>query len=184
MADREVIKGTVASKSRKGNSIKMEDGNWYGVYKAEDLNHVNWKDEVEFLWEFDKTGSYRNIKGKVKVLGASTGGSSVSSPAPRGGGFNNLGVELGHASNLAMHSLNAEGCTPASAATEEEYYRTFASRTIRFYKEMKTLRDAAEKALKASPAVSDSAEDLPIAKVATPAGEDKPFEPETVDDIF
>ena len=96
----ELVSGVVESKSKKGNSIKV-DGEWYGTFNASDLP-AEWKDNVTFEYNMDKTGRYRNIvKGSVKVLD-SAGASAVTGggAAPRSN--NMLGVELGHASNLAM----------------------------------------------------------------------------------
>ena len=129
------IQGKVESKSRKGNSIKI-DGDWYGCFSPADLNHVEWKDEVKFSWE--AKGEYKNIKGPVVVTGADSGaGGSAPSASPVRNG--NLGVELGHASNLAMRMMeqNASlGCTIGST----EYYQKFAEYTVDMYKVMQGLR--------------------------------------------
>ena len=124
------IAGKVESKSRKGNSIKV-DGNWYGVFAAADLDHVNWKDDVKFSYEVK--GDYRNIKGPVVTT---AGGAS----APSGGGKvvnGNLGVELGHASNLAMRMMEQAGTAPVGTT---DYYKQFAEYTVDMYKVMQGLR--------------------------------------------
>jgi len=126
------IQGKVESKSRKGNSIKI-DGDWYGTFSPADLSHVEWKDEVKFSWE--PKGEYKNIKGPVVVTGADSGaGSSPSSSPTRNG---NLGVELGHASNLAMRMME-QASSPTVGSTE--YYRMFAEFTEDMYKVMQGLR--------------------------------------------
>lgn len=135
----EMVKGVVESKARNGSSIKV-DGEWYGTYKGKGLESVNWKDTVEFLYEMDKSGKYRNIKGAVKVLGggAPSSGGGVSAPS-NGGGYNNLGVELGHASKLAMdlaiciHGGNEIG--------GREFYKTWLEHTEKVYECMKKLRE-------------------------------------------
>ena len=129
----EIVKGNVASKSRKGNSIKVGD-DWYSVYSAKDLEHVNWKDDVEFMYE--QKGKYKNIKGDVTVT--SKGGSSGGSKPSGGSGFSNTGVELGHASNLAMRMM--EQTERTLTVGSPEYYKQFADYTMGMYKVMKMLR--------------------------------------------
>lgn len=133
----EIVKGNVASKSRKGNSIKVND-DWYSCYSASDLDHVNWKDDVEFMYE--QKGKYKNIKGDVTVT--SKGGSSGGSKPSGGGGYNNTGVELGHASNLAMRMMEQGWVNEAGPAAvgSPEYYKQFAEYTMGMYKVMKMLR--------------------------------------------
>ena len=127
------IAGNVESKSRKGNSIKV-DGNWYGCFKSADLDHVEWKDDVKFSYEVK--GDYRNIKGPV------TTGAASSSPAASGGkpsgGFSNVGVELGHAANLAMRMMEQDNEVDAVGSTA--YYKQFSVYTEDMYKLMKALR--------------------------------------------
>ena len=129
------VSGMVESKSRKGNSIKV-DGDWYSTFKAEDLNHVNWKDNVVFA--FEQKGEYKNIKGKVQR----SGGSSAS-PAKSGGGYSTLGVEMGHASNLAMRMMEQHMNANLDSAIEigsPEYYKQFLTYTETVYKLMRQLK--------------------------------------------
>lgn len=126
------VTGNVESKSRKGNSIKV-GGDWYSTFKSQDLDHINWKDDVEFLYE--QKGEYKNIKGKVTKT---AGGGSVSNTSGGGKPFSNLGVELGHASNLAMRMMEqeVEGAEVGTAA----YFKQFVTYTDQMYKVMKSLR--------------------------------------------
>lgn len=129
-APTKTISGTVQSKSRKGNSIKVDD-EWYSVFSSADLDHVNWKDEVVF--NYAMKGDYRNIKGKVRVSG-SGGGSSA--PKKKDDGYL-LGVELGHASKLAMDmSLKTD-----LEVGSPEFYKFFMEHTQNVHKMMKVLKD-------------------------------------------
>ena len=128
----ETLSGKVESKSKKGNSIKV-DGEWYSTFSSDDLDHVEWKDDVVFNWELAK-GKYRNIKGKVRVSGS---GAGTASPAASKGGWSNTGVELGHAANLAMRMM--EQGTPPTVGTPE-YYKQFLKYTEDMYKLMKGVR--------------------------------------------
>lgn len=128
------VTGVVESKSRKGNSIKV-DGEWYGTFSAADLNNVEWKDSVEFMWDYDKTGKYKNIKGKV----TKTDGATSSPPSGRGKANNySLGVELGHASNLAMRMM--EQLDYEYEVGSADWYKAFIEFTNKNYKVMSALR--------------------------------------------
>ena len=73
-------KGNVESKRRDGKGIKLQDGNWYSVFKASELEDVNRGDLVEF--EYTEKGNFKNISTDVKVLSASpSAGSTASAPA-------------------------------------------------------------------------------------------------------
>lgn len=126
----EKVTGNVESKSRKGNAIKV-GGEWYSTYAAADLNHIEWKDDVEFLYEMK--GKYRNIKGAVTKV---AGGTPSSAPASKGGGYSNLGVELGHASNLAMRMMHDSEHPVGSAA----WIKEFVVNTETMYAVMKRIR--------------------------------------------
>lgn len=133
----EKVTGTIASKSRKGNSIKIGD-DWYSTFSADDLNHVNWKDEVEFLYE--QKGQYKNIKGKVQLVGS--GASPSKSGGGSGGGYSSIGVELGHAANLAMRMMEQQaGDANVGSA---DYYKEFTEHTVNMYKVMKAIRAKVE----------------------------------------
>ena len=140
----EKVSGKVESMSRKGNSIKV-GGEWYSVAPqavATAMKGVAWKDEVEFMYE--QKGQYKNIKGVVTVLGG--GGSSVAPAASRsGGGYSNIGVEVGHAANLAMEMMGQKVLDAESVGTKE-YYQAFAQYTLEMYKVMKGIRSKIETA--------------------------------------
>jgi hypothetical protein len=118
-------------KDRKGLCINDV---WYSSW---DPISVNRGDEV--LFNFVKKGQYNNIKGKVRVTGKGT--APASSPRSSGG-YSNIGVEIGHASNLAMRTieqmLNCGDEVPDAGSSE--YYKLFAERTIEIYTLMKGIR--------------------------------------------
>ena len=128
----ESYKGTIASKSKKGNSMKGDDGEWYSLFSAEDFVG-EWKDTVDFLWEYDKTGKYRNIKkGTMKVTSA--GAAGLPSHVP----YSNLGVELGHASNVAKDMAIAK--FKSTEVGSPEFYKFWMDTTQDVYAMMKGLR--------------------------------------------
>lgn len=145
--DMEKVTGLVESKSRKGNSIKV-NGEWYSVFSSADMP-AEWKDTVDFLWEPDKTGAYKNIKkGTIKVLsggdsGAPSGSSGYTPPK-----FNNLGVELGHAANLAMEMTLQSSHGGEGQVGSTEMYKFWMEHTDNIYKMMKGLRAKYEDAPK------------------------------------
>jgi len=149
----EQVTGVVESKRRDGNAIRV-NGEWYGTYKGKGLESVNWQDQVSFLFEKDKSGRYNNIKGTVKVLakGAAPARSQTITPSSNGRPvYSNLGVELGHASKLALdiaiHMMPQE-------VGSSEFYRCWIEQTEKVYRGMQGLRSAYEKkeAAKSEPA--------------------------------
>jgi hypothetical protein len=128
MSELKTVSGVVASKSRKGNSIKVGD-DWYSTFNASDLSHVNWKDTVSFSYVLK--GEYRNIKGKVKIT------ATDDSPKSKGG-YSNLGVELGHASKLAMDMSTHKFA--ADDVGSPEFYKFWMNETQTIHKAMSALR--------------------------------------------
>lgn len=135
----ETVSGKVESKSRKGNSIKV-NGEWYGTFSADELAHVNWKDEVVF--NYVTKGDYRNIKGKVRV--SSSGGPASSASSSRGNSM--LGVELGHASKLAMDATIARYSNHTSNICTPEFFKEWLKNTETVHGVMKGLRAKHENA--------------------------------------
>lgn len=165
----ENLTGAVEAKSKKGNSI-LVDGEWYGTFSASDMSHVDRGDDVQFSWEFDrKTGKYRNIKGPIKTT---TGGTKSSSSPPAKKKDFNLGVELGHASNLAMTVMLAANADHVAEIGGTDFYREWAEHTRKIKGVMDGLRAEYEsgppmvastepaKALDPKPKVEVAEEDL------------------------
>jgi hypothetical protein len=166
----EKVSGVVESKSKKGNSIKV-NGEWYSVFSPADMP-AEWKDDVDFLWEADKTGKYRNIKkGTIRVGGSgSVGGGGA--PSAAGKPYSNLGVELGHASNVAKDMAIAK--FPVEEIGGTEFYRWWIDETQNVYKMMKGLRAKFEDTPVPAPSLPKPVEEL-VLRTASPA---------TVDDLF
>ena len=159
------IAGKVESMSKKGNSIKV-NGEWYSVAPqaaATALKGVAWKDEVEFLYE--QKGQYKNIKGVVTVVSGTGSPAANSSRGGNGGGYSNIGVEVGHAANLAMNMMEQQAMTSSTALAvgSKEYYQTFAQYTLDMYKVMKGIRSKIEQpvpVVEPTPPVVDSVPEL------------------------
>lgn len=136
MAEYETIKGTVESKRKDGTAIKV-NGEWYSAYKAIDLDHVNWKDEIEM--DFVRKGRFLNVKGRPKVLSSGGGASGSSAPTARAG-FSNAGVEVGHAWNSAVQIVLSTN----DASSTEDIIQECAVVAARVYAVCSSLRSLAE----------------------------------------
>lgn len=126
--------GTVASKARNGSSIKIGD-DWYGAFKGKGLEQIEQGHTVQVDWDFDKTGKYRNIK-SVSVVGGAPRAPAQATGG--GGGYSNLGVELGHASKLAMDLVLAIH-DPRNVG-DDDFYHDWMKHTRKVYKAMSALR--------------------------------------------
>jgi hypothetical protein len=147
-----IVTGTVASKARNGTSIKIGE-DWFGSFKGKGLEAIEQGHSVQVDWDYDKTGKYKNIK-TVSVLG----GAAVARPAVAssgGGGYSNLGVELGHASKLAM-DLALAMHDPRNVG-DDDFYADWIKHTRKVYKAMTALRAEMSKPVDA-PAAAPAAE--------------------------
>lgn len=74
----------VASKSRDGRSIKIDD-QWYKAFNSSQLSDVEWKDTINLTYNTrEKAGvTYYNIQGAPEIIEKANGGGS---PAPSSGG--------------------------------------------------------------------------------------------------
>lgn len=150
------LTGTVASKARNGSSIKIGD-DWYGAFKGKGLETVEQGHTVQIEWDYDKTGKYRNIKSCMVVGGAARAPAQVSG-GTGSNGYSNLGVELGHASKLAMDICLAMH-DPRNVG-DDDFYNDWAKHTRKVYKTMQALRTEfskpAETAAPAAPKEEES----------------------------
>ena len=149
------VTGKVESMSKKGNSIKV-GGEWYSVAPqaaSTALKGVQWKDEVEFLYE--QKGQYKNIKGVVTVTSGAGHGVSGGSGGRASGGYSNLGVEVGHAANLAIQMMEQRLILTNDSVVvgSKDYYKDFAQYTLEMYKVMKGIRAKLEAPVVVAPPV-------------------------------
>lgn len=132
----ETKSGVVEAVRKDGKGFAIDDV-WYSSWDA--LN-INKGDSVVFTYV--KKGQYNNIKGKVRTDGTGQPTGSASANLPKKD-FN-LGVEMGHASNLAMRMMEQYLQTTADTVEigSTEYYKKFAGFTDNIYELMKRLKDS------------------------------------------
>ena len=172
------VTGVVEAKAVKGmNTSILIRGEWYSSFKGAGLASIEKGSTVDFLWKPDAKGmGFRNIiASTVKNLGGSSpvAAGSVGKPyiPPARKEYSTLGVELGHASNLAMEMcLGMAGIDPGS----DEFYKAWVHHTDKIFTIMQKIR--ASKEAVAAPATV-------VAKPATPEPITK-AEEELVDSIF
>jgi hypothetical protein len=70
----ETVKGTITSKSRRGDGIQINKTNWYNG-TVDQLAGVNWKDEVELVVEGKKILEVKKVDG-----GGASGGGAAKAP--------------------------------------------------------------------------------------------------------
>jgi hypothetical protein len=150
------LTGTVASKARNGSSIKIGE-DWYGAFKGKGLETVEQGHTVQIEWDYDKTGKYRNIK-SVMVVGGAARAPAQASGGSSGGGYSNLGVELGHASKLAM-DLVLNMHDPRNVG-DDDFYADWAKHTRKVYKTMQALRAEFSKPTEAAPVAPKEEESI------------------------
>ena len=111
----------------------------------------------------------------MKII--SSGGGSAGTARAAGGGFSSIGVEVGHASNLAMRVMEQKlstGGTPAPGSPE--YYREFVQETETIYKLMKGLKAKLDSAEYTVPTVKPESKPVLVPEKAS--------EPEDLSDLF
>jgi hypothetical protein len=125
------VTGVVEARNERALCVA---GGWYGAYKGQGIEKVVKGDTVDLEWSPDKTGKYKNIK-SCKVLSGAVAG--AAEPARRG--YSNVGVEIGHAMNLAMEV--ARELHPVGSL---EFYKALVEHTGKMHKISSRLRAAAE----------------------------------------
>lgn len=149
-----IQKGTIEAISHKYEKFAvLIEEKWYNT-KAEYAAEWPVKPQVGDVIQFDDGG--KKYLGRMKIISSTA--PAVASAAPKSGGYSSLGVEVGHASNLAMRMME-QGDTHRGDIGSPEYYRQFAQYTQDVYKLMAGIK----KKLGAAP------EEAPAPKV-----EDKP----------
>ena len=123
------VTGTVEAVSTKYDKFSvLVNDTWYATKQEWAPDPLPKKgDKVTF-----ENGGKKFLS-KCKILGS---GGSTSSGGSSGSKNFNIGVEVGHASNLAMRVVEKMELTPGS----EDFYRAFAKETENIFKLMKALR--------------------------------------------
>jgi len=158
-----IHKGTVEAISYKYEKFAvLIEEKWYNT-KAEYAAEWPVKPAVGDVITFDDGG--KKYLGKMKIV-SSPGGSAGTAKAASGG-YSNIGVEVGHASNLAMRVMEQRLTEGSGLAYTEvgtaEYYKLFIKETETIYKLMKGL-----KAKLGEPKVAEKPEEpVPAKKAAT-----------------
>ena len=169
----ETVSGTITAVRKDRKGFQIDNNDWYSSW---DPVTAERGDNVVF--NYVQKGQYKNIKGKVNVSG-STGSAPVKAGGAKPNNFN-LGVELGHAANLAQRVLEVMYCEDQLDAADVEvgspkYWAIFNEQTLRAYKVMKALRKKVE---------GGSEEDeVPEVTVKVAAPPPTPA-PEDVEDLF
>lgn len=145
------VTGVVEAKAVKGmNTSILIGGEWYSSYKGAGLASVEKGSTVDFLWKPDAKGmGFKNIiASTVKNLGGTMISASAAGPAkayaPAAKAYSTLGVELGHASNLAMEMCLKmdKDFDPGSDA----FYKAWVHHTDKIFTIMQKIRASKEKA--------------------------------------
>jgi hypothetical protein len=147
------VKGTVERKNDRGSILV--NGEWYSSYQGKHTGSVNPGDVVSIGYKLSPDGKWKNIQFLNKTGTAPVPAAGTS--APSGGGWqprNNLGVELGHASNLAMTIAIAVADGEEMIVGGEEFYKLWLDHTNKVYKVMSKLRSLKEKELATPPAAA------------------------------
>ena len=127
----ETISGEVAAVRKDGKGLCIDDV-WYSSW---DKLKVERGDNVVF--NYVTKGTFNNIKGAVRI---STSAPAAGKAGPRPN--NLLGVELGHASNLAQRMLELHYTNSQVDVESKEYLKHFASQTLKVYEVMQNIRQA------------------------------------------
>ena len=142
-----IVTGVVEAVSTKFDKYSIQvGGTWYSTK----MEWAKVQPEKGAEVSFDNGGG--KFMKNVKIISGGSGGSAGSSAK---GGFSTLGVELGHAANLAMQ-VSLQG-SPGSPGTPE-FYKYFVEQTQTIYKVMKGLRKHYEEGEGASSALEEQIE--------------------------
>ena len=151
------VTGTIEAISRKfGKFGILIDGQWYNTKQEwAPSPEPNTGDTVTF----DNGG--KNFIQKLKITGS--GGATGGSGGSGGKTFSNYGIEIGHASNLAMRvmeqRLEQGGASPAVGG--EAYYKQFVEETKTIFRLMKAIRTSIESGDGKAAMMEEELEDKP-----------------------
>ena len=133
------------------------DGNWYSTNPDWIALKPNAGDEVTF-----DDGGKKYIK-NLQILKEGSGAPATS--GGKKGGYSSLGVELGHASNIAKDMANKIFADVEVGS--EDWYKFWMTHTQKVYKTMKALRDKYENEAVAVPAASPESNVVVLKKSAS-----------------
>lgn len=131
-----IRKGVVEAVSTKFDKYSvLVDGEWYRTKMEWAKVKPNRGDTIEF----DDGGSKFLSKVKIVSAGSGSSGGTAGSAKPD----YNLGVELGHASNIALRVINKMIDTGNLEAPvgSTDYYKAFVEQTETVYEIMKGLKN-------------------------------------------
>ena len=145
-----IVTGVVEAVSTKFDKYSIQvGGTWYSTK----MEWAKVQPERGAEVSFDNGGG--KFMKNVKIISGGSGGSAGGSAGPAKGGFSTLGVELGHAANLAMQ-VSLQG-SPGSPGTPE-FYKFFVEQTQTIFKVMKGLRKHYEEGEDTSSALEEQIE--------------------------
>lgn len=168
-----IQKGTIEAISHKYEKFAvLIEEKWYNT-KAEFAAEWPVKPQVGDVIQFDDGG--KKYLGRMKII-SSTAPAVAATSTPKSGGYSSLGVEVGHASNLAMRMMEQKiRGGYAGEVGSPEYYREFAQYIQDVYKLMTGIK----KKLGSAP------EEAPAPEVeAKPAPEPAPAAEDDLSDLF
>jgi hypothetical protein len=142
-----MVKGLVENVSTKYDKYSVQvNGTWYNTK----MEYAKVKPNKGDLVEFDDGGAKFTKNMKIVTAGA---GGVYGSPKPSAGkgSYSSLGVELGHAANLAMQMALAEAKTSSLEIGSTAFYKEFVTHTRKVKAIMQGLRDEFEGATSALP---------------------------------
>lgn len=132
-----IVKGVVEGAHDKWEKWNiLVDGKWYNTK----LEWAKVKPVVGDEVEFDDGG--RNYTKNLRVV-AAAGPQFAAKASPKGGGkqWSNVGVEVGHATNIAVQIALTKATEEGDKIGTDEFFRDFVSITDKVYRMTKALRE-------------------------------------------
>jgi len=146
------VTGVVEAKAVKGmNTSIMVNGEWYSSFKGAGLSGIEKGTAVDFLWKPDTKGmGFKNIiASTIKNLGGGTSGPVRAitgvGTGPSRKEYSTLGVELGHASNLAMELMIAKSNMGGGLVIgDDSFYKEWVHHLDKIFTIMQKIRQKKE----------------------------------------
>lgn len=151
-----IVRGTVEGHHDKWDKWNiLVNGSWYNTKLEWAKVKPVTGDEVEF----DDGG--RNYTKQLKIVSKGPGGPAASSAPAKSGGktWSNVGVEVGHATNLAMTVTLKRYKDNEGEIGTETFYKDFVAQTDKIYQITKALRERYEAGPKSSDFTPPKVED-------------------------